>query len=130
MSSSYLTAFNNHFSDFVDDIQSVFPNDPDILTAKNSLALIRKANPRMIIKIWSSFIMSRYREQIEAGDIDFFINKDYNSDVKDAEKSEKIMEAIDRLRGPVKMMSRENQEKSMKYMQNLCKICQLYESSA
>ena len=46
---SLLTAFNDHFNDFVSDIQSVFPEDPDILTAKNELLAIRKANPRLIV---------------------------------------------------------------------------------
>ena len=32
---SLLTAFNDHFNDFVSDIQSVFPEDPDILTGYN-----------------------------------------------------------------------------------------------
>ena len=46
-----LTVFNDHFTEFVSDIQNVFPEDADILTAKNSLFAIRKANPKMIIKI-------------------------------------------------------------------------------
>ena len=46
-----LTAFNDHFVEFVNDVQSVFPEDTDILTAKNSLLAIRKANPKMIVKI-------------------------------------------------------------------------------
>ena len=39
-----LTIFNDHFVEFISDIQSVFPEDPDILAAKNSLIAIRKAN--------------------------------------------------------------------------------------
>ena len=34
MANNILTAFNDHFMDFVNDIQTVFPNDADILTAK------------------------------------------------------------------------------------------------
>ena len=48
--SNILTAFNEHFMDFLNDIQSVFPEDPDILLAKNALIAIRKANPKMIVK--------------------------------------------------------------------------------
>ena len=50
MASSILSAFNDHFIEFVNDIQNVFPTDPDILTAKNSIALIRKSNPTSIRK--------------------------------------------------------------------------------
>ena len=122
-----LTAFNEHFLEFVNDIQSVFPEDVDILTAKNALLTIRKANPKMIVKIWNTFIVSNYKSEIEAGNIDFFVNKDYSQDVSNAANSDKIMESIDRLRAPVKNMGPENQAKVMKYIQNLTKLAQMCE---
>ena len=120
--SNILTAFNDHFIDFLNDVQSVFPEDPDILSAKNALILIRKANPKMIVKIWKGFIADKYRDQIAAGDIGFFISKDYSSDVATAAGSDKIMESIDRLREPVRNMGPDNQAKVMKYIQNLTKL--------
>jgi len=42
-----LTIFNDHFVEFITDIHNVFPEDPDILAAKNSLIAIRKANPKL-----------------------------------------------------------------------------------
>lgn len=127
MSNNILTAFNDHFIDFVNDIQSVFPNDADILSTKTALMAIRKANPKMIVKIWNVFIVSNYKGEIEAGNLDFFINKDYSQDVSSAANSDKIMESIDRLRGPVKNMGPENQAKVMKYIQNLTKLAQMCE---
>ena len=127
MSNNILTAFNDHFIDFVNDIQSVFPNDADILSTKTALIAIRKANPKMIVKIWNAFIVSNYKGEIEAGNLDFFINKDYSQDVSSAANSDKIMESIDRLRGPVKNMGPENQAKVMKYIQNLTKLAQMCE---
>ena len=125
--SNILTAFNDHFIDFVNDVQSVFPDDADILATKNALMAIRKANPKMIVKIWNAFIVSKYKAEIEAGNIDFFINKDYSQDISSASNSDKIMESIDRLRTPVKNMGPENQAKVMKYIQNLTKLAQLCE---
>jgi hypothetical protein len=122
-----LTAFNDHFSDFINDVQSVFPEDHDILTAKNALTAIRKANPKMIVKIWKAFIADKYREEIEAGDITFFANKDYSSDVSVSQNSDKIMESINRLREPIKNMTLDNQAKVMKYIQNLTKLSELCE---
>jgi hypothetical protein len=123
--SNILTAFNEHFMDFLNDIQSVFPEDPDILTAKNGLIAIRKANPKMIVKIWKTFIADKYKSEIAAGDISFFINKDYSNDVANTNSSDKIMESINRLREPVKNMTQENQAKTMKYIQNLTKLSTL-----
>jgi hypothetical protein len=125
MASNILTAFNDHFMDFVSDIQSVFPNDVDILTAKNSLLAIRKANPKMIVKIWNSCIVSKYKHEIEAGNISFFINKDYSEDVSEAQNSDKIMEIIDKFREPIRQMTAVNQSKTMKYIQNLTKLAAL-----
>jgi selenocysteine-specific translation elongation factor len=123
-----LTAFNDHFVEFISDVQSVFPENADVLTAKNSLIMIRKANPKMIIKIWKSNIVDKYRTQIENNDISFFMEKDYSTDLSKAENSDKIMEGIDRLRQPIKDMAPENREKTMKYIQNLTKLSLLYEN--
>ena len=123
-----LPVFNDHFVEFISDIYSVFPENNDVLTAKNSLIMIRKANPKMIIKIWKINIVDKYKTQIENGDISFFIEKDYSSDLSKTEYSDKIMEGIDRLREPIKQMSEENQKKTIKYIQNLSKLCLLYES--
>jgi len=123
--SNILAAFNDHFIDFLNDIQSVFPEDPDILTAKNALTAIRKANPKMIVKIWRAFIAEKYRQQIADGDIGFFIDKDYGNDVSNAQNSDKIMDSINRLREPIRNMGPDNQAKVMKYIQNLTKLSEL-----
>jgi hypothetical protein len=122
MTTNILTAFNDHFMDFVSDIQSVFPDDPDILATKTALSAVRKANPKMIVKIWNAYVVGKYKSEIEAGNIDFFINKDYAGDVSSASNSDKIMDSINRLREPIKQMTPENQAKTMKYIQNLTKL--------
>jgi hypothetical protein len=127
--STILTAFNDHFVEFLDDIICVFPDDSDILASKNSASLIRKANPRLIIQIWNSYVVGRYKDMIDAGNIDFFINKDYSDDLVHADNSKKIVEVIDRLRNPIKMMTPEDQAKTMKYIQNLTKLSAIYVSA-
>jgi hypothetical protein len=123
--SNITSAFNDHFIAFINDIHFVFPEDADILTAKNALLAIRKANPKMIVKIWKIFIVSKYKTEIEEGNLDFFINKDYSQDILNADNSDKIMESINRLRAPVKNMGPDNQAKVMKYIQNLTKLAEL-----
>lgn len=125
--SNILTAFNDHFLEFLNDVQCVFPEDPDVLTAKNALLAIRKANPKMIVKIWRTFIAEKYRDKITLGDIGFFLDKDYANDVANSHNSDKIMESINRLREPIRNMGPENQTKVMKYIQNLTKLSELCE---
>ena len=88
--------------------------------------MLRKANPRMIIMIWKEHITTPYQAHIEAGDISFFIDKDYSNDVSQADNARAIMEAVDRLRGPIREMGAENQTKAMKYIQNLTKLSLMY----
>lgn len=127
-SPNILTAFNAHFIEFVNDICVVFPENKDLLTAKNSLIAIKKANPKMIIKIWSTLVVGKYKSEIENGDISFFIEKDYSNDLAGTNNFESIQKSIDGLRTPIKNMTIEDQTKAMKYIQNLTKLSFLYES--
>ena len=127
MATNLITAFNDHFFEFVDDVQNVFPDDVDILSAKNSFLFARKANPKLIVKIWKSCVVDKYRAEIESGNIQFFIDKDYKNDISVSPYSDKITEAIDRLRNPVKNMDSVNQAKTVKYIQNLTKLSDLIE---
>ena len=127
--SNLLTAFNTHFNDFFEDINKVFPDNVDIKKAQNGLFAIRKANPKILIKIWNEHIIMGYKDEIEKGDINFFINKDYSKDFSKNTYAEKIMQGIDRLREPVKSMDSGDQAKVIKYIQNLTKLSSLYEST-
>ena len=127
-SQNILSGFNDHFNEFLNDILSVFPDNIDIIAAKNSIVLIRKTNPKIIIQIWNNYVVGKYTKEIEMGNIDFFISKDYSSDLNnlDDSKKTKITESIDRLRNPIKMMNDADRDKSMKYIQNLTKLSKLY----
>uniref|UniRef100_A0A6C0I6U5 Uncharacterized protein n=1 Tax=viral metagenome TaxID=1070528 RepID=A0A6C0I6U5_9ZZZZ len=120
------TIFNDHFNEFINDICNVFPDNVRILAAKNALSTIRRANPKMIIKIWINYIATPYKSQIEKGDISFFLNKDYTTDLGDYAQSDNIMEYINMLRDPIRNMGQDNQAKAMKYIQNLSKIAELF----
>ena len=124
-SANVLNAFNNHFFEFISDIQTTFPDDADLQTAKNYMTMMRKANPKMIAKIWQKNIASKYQEQIANGDLTFFLEKDYTSDIKNSENSSQIISCINRFKKPIKEMSAENQAKSMKYIQNLTELSQM-----
>ena len=126
--STILSAFNDHFMEFVDDIIRVVPDDADVLSAKNSFLLIRKANPQLILKSWNVFVVGKYKNEIDNGNIEFFVNKDYSQDLANSpvQNSGKIMEAIERLRAPIRQMSAEDQAKTMQYIQNLTTLASMY----
>ena len=121
-----LTTFNNHIIDFFNDILLIFPEDNDLKVSQVSLLAIRKANPKLIISRWNTYISSQYSSEIEMGNIEFFINKNYTEDLKDIENSSTILAKIDTLREPIKQLSSENMKKTIQYIQNLSKLCNLY----
>ena len=121
-----LRAFNTHFFEFVDDIINVFPDNADLKLAKTSFETIKRANPTLILKAWFNYVYTPYKDVIEAGNIDFFFDKDYGSDLAILSNAGEIMKMIDKIRQPIKDMSPENKAHTTKYIQNLSKLSMLY----
>ena len=119
-----MKAFLNQFTDFVEDVQSVFPDNADIESAKTALFLVKKTNPRILLHAWVTYIVGPYTDKIEKGDIGFFLEKDYTHDLEYMGNA--VMQKVDTLRGPVRDMGADNQAKSMKYIQNLTKLAKLH----
>lgn len=121
--SSIVSVFNNHFMELVDDICNVFPDDLDIQSAKSSFILIKKANPKLLIRSWDMFVVQKYHQEIKDGKIEYFLQKDYTEDLElGGNNTKQIIDAIDRLRAPIRNMNAIEQEKILKYLQNLCKL--------
>ena len=126
--STALKAFNTHFDEFVNDVINVFPENTDIKSAKNVANVARKANVTIIIKIWYKYVYLPYKERIDNDDLEFFINKDYNEDLDGVSNAGDILKSIDSLRHPMKQMSDANKAHSLRYVQNLCKLSEMYNS--
>jgi len=124
--STVLKAFNNHFIDFIQDVSNIFPENDDLKSTKTALEFLKKANPSSIVKAWHFYVYEQYKDVILKGDITFFFDKDYNNDLNHLANSGEIMKAIDKIREPVKQMSDENKAHTMKYIQNLCKLADVY----
>tara|TARA_Y100000992_G_C21170997_1_gene445871 strand:- start:499 stop:888 length:390 start_codon:yes stop_codon:yes gene_type:complete len=124
--SQYLKAFNDLFILFVSDITTIFPEDDDLLFTLNALKQIRKANPTILIKVFTEYVVKQYGDHIEAKNIDFFIEKDYKSDVQFINNNNTILDKINSLREPIRKMDLVNKNKTIQYLQNLKKICDLY----
>lgn len=60
-----LKAFNTQFEEFLEDIETLFPENKDIRTTKTALSMMRKANPKMIVSVWYRYICVKYEEEIE-----------------------------------------------------------------
>lgn len=121
-----LRAFNAHFFEFVDDIIRIFPNNSELNVSKTSFETIKRANPTAIIKAWKIHVYNPYSEAIEGGDITFFFEKDYSVDLQGVHNARNVMQTIDTFRQPVKEMGELNKDHTMKYIQNLSKLSNMY----
>jgi hypothetical protein len=121
-----LNAFNTQLTEFIEDIELVFNEDNSVKRAKSGLLMIKKVNPTLTIRIWYNYICSKYESEINNDNIDFFLEKDYKKDLVYMNQSDDIISSIDKLRDPIKNMSKENQEKSFRYVKNLCILSKLY----
>jgi hypothetical protein len=124
--STLLRAFNTHFFEFLDDLLVVFPDNKEISYAKTSFETIKRANPTAIIKSWYNFVFLPYKDIIDNGNLTFFIDKDYGSDLSHLNRSEDIIKMIDNIRNPIREMDETNKTHALKYAQNLSKLSDLY----
>jgi hypothetical protein len=124
----FLTIFNKQFKEFVEDICRVFPENQDLLTLKLTISKILTITPKIIYSGYKKHLIDLYRNQIETGDISFFIDKDYKGDLNKLGASNNvILDKIDSLREPVRNMGPTEQAKVVKYMQNMMKLSDMYE---
>lgn len=124
--SNILSAFNDQFTQFIEDVSVIFPEDPDVKFAKKSFTLMKSMNPRLIATSWQTYVYVNYKEQIDQGNFDFFVNKDYSDDLSTVGDSKEIMEIINRLRKPISNLSDDDKKKTLKYLQNLSKLSNMY----
>ena len=127
MKSQLLKTFNDQFMQFVEDVILVFPKDPELVLAKNAFIFFRKANPKVLIDVWYRYVVIKYRDVISRGDSSFFIEKDYDNDVVNlSEWSSKTLDAINKMKVPMRNMDPKDQGMCMKYVQNLATLATHY----
>lgn len=121
-----LRTFNSQFFAFLDDIINILP-EPEIIKSKEYFETIKTLNPSLLNKIWFSYIESKYHDEILAGNIDFFLEKDYEADLVNLPNAKQIVNTIDSsLREPLKKMDAVNRNHCKDYIILLSKLCRAY----
>ena len=70
-----IEAFNNHFMEFIKDVERVFPHDTDIISTRKSLSKTLVVMPKILIRIFNDSFVTLYSNEIDRGDLEFFINR-------------------------------------------------------
>jgi hypothetical protein len=125
--SSILKAYNTLFFEFFDDIMNIYPDNKEIKFSRDKFDLIKRANPTIIIKYWKANVYDTYKKQIEAGDVTFFLEKDYRSDLQsDEQTNRKVLEIIESIRATIRDMDDINRSHCSNYILNLSKLSLIY----
>ena len=121
-----LSTFNLQLTECLEDISKIYNTDKRFVKCKLYVDGIKKANPSLLIKSWKKFIADKYDKQIEEGDFEYFLEKDYSEDLSTIEVNSTIESTISELRSVIRDMTEENKSKALKYVQNLTKLSKLY----
>lgn len=121
-----LRAFLNHFDEFILDINKVIPNETLIKKVEMYFNTMKKINPKRLLMAWKTCIVEPYRKEIDEGNINFFLTKNYKEDLTWVDKKHDVEGAVNFMFSKISIMHIEDHQKAMKYVQNLTKISDLY----
>ena len=77
-------------------------------------------------KTWYSKVVTPYHDIIKTGDISFFCEKDYSQDLGKLSNANDIISIIEKIREPIRSMSSTDKQHTIKYIQNLCILAEMY----
>jgi hypothetical protein len=120
-----LSTFIKQLDECISDIEGVYAMDKRFVKVRLSFETVKKTNPKLIISSWKSMVTDKYGSQIEEGNINYFLTKNYSEDIHEP-YTVSMDNTINELRTAIHNMSEENKAVSLKYVQNLCKLSKLY----
>lgn len=121
----YLDIFIAHFNEFISDVASLFPRDNNVQSLKKNLILISKINKKTCIVNWKYYVVDNFRKEIENNDYNFFINTNWDKFINHKNKDIIILK-INELKETINNLDTNNKLKALKYVENLIKLCDLY----
>tara|TARA_B100000965_G_scaffold46747_1_gene34293 strand:+ start:3008 stop:3412 length:405 start_codon:yes stop_codon:yes gene_type:complete len=124
-----LKTFGKQMEEFMEDMLVIFPNDNVILRGKMYFEMMKKANPRFIIRVWKNRIAAKYGQHIADGKFDIFVTMDLSEDIIDnpADNKEEVVSHLQNMLGSILKMDEDNKNKAFKYIQNITKLSEMYQ---
>ena len=78
---SYLSSFNKTYFSFLDFIKTYLKDDPNFKTFYRKNLIVKETNVKLIIKTWDERITKKYYNEVMNKNFDFFLNKEYTTDI-------------------------------------------------
>jgi hypothetical protein len=126
-----LKAFIKQLDECLEDIQTAYPNimktDARFVKVVTFMDTLKMSNPKLIVTTWKDKVNTKYKDKIFEGDIKFFLAKDdYKNEASPEYYTEETETVINDLRRTITEMSPVNIQQCMRYIQNLCKLADMY----
>jgi len=103
--STFLNAFNTIFDSVLVYVAEIHPDNPHIISGQKSMRAVHAINPALTIQAWYRYVYIPYKDDLETGGIEFFLQKDYTADINGLSKAAAILNIIDQIRTPLRLMS-------------------------
>ena len=127
--SDVLKTFNEHLLEMIASLIEIIDDNNDLKIAETAINATKKINPRIIITSWKHYVTDNYYDEILKGNIEHFLEKDYSNDVKNENNAAEILNKITVIKDNIKLLSSDNKNKTILYIQNLTKLCKLYHNN-
>lgn len=127
MNKTILSAFNNTLNMFIQELINSYPQEREFVLFKNTISLIRKANPKKILVLFNNYI-EPYVNNIKNKNEVFFLNETYSDLVEENIKdTNNAWRFIDNLKQYWKNTSEINKNIIWKYLNTLITLSEKYE---
>ena len=124
----YLEIFIEHFIEFIEDVGILYENDDKVQLLKEGIIWTAENNKERVINCWKKYVCDNFREQIANNDYEFFTDHADWDKVITHKNKDLIMPKLMELRESVRNLDVNNKLKALKYVENLIKLCDLYNS--
>lgn len=116
------------YFDFLEFIKSYSNKNSEFLNFYRKNKIIKKTNIGLFIKMWYTHISSVYFKPIMEGNIDYFLNKDYENEKNKmkASSSNIIQDCVSQMKTLYEHLEKDVINIFVKYMQELTYLSALY----
>lgn len=126
--------FNNNLELFIKNIQTTLKDQlavKAVSVAGNKLKTLRSASPKAIPKLWYDYVTSVYYTQICEGNYNYFLNKDYTSEVNNNSSSDSnsVLEMITNIKSSIVKLPEEQKKRILEELKSLTIANQMMKSN-
>lgn len=111
-----IDTFFNQFTDFLKQLENMYPDDTDFPVFITTLDLLKSTNPMLVVKFVKENIVDLYKDKILNKDESFFLDQDYTK------HGDVDLNIVHKLKKYVKDMSPNSKDVVWKYIELIMKL--------